>query len=735
MVDIYPRGIIYGKVDINSYMKHGVVVLIIGIVMLVSLSSGAYTEITSSKDDGYMLQSLAPYTWDTFRDATDCNTIDAYLEMILRADNDPYYSWNVFHRYGFVFDTSSLPDGAVINSIQLKFTTTSLFNTLEDSPEWSLIAVPYNPTSNTSASVTTDYDAAFPLSQGATYGVLDSDDMVVGANYITLSNFSWVNTTGYSRIGLMFNDDFYDTEPTVDTSPAGYPNYGFGGASGGHGYLLITYNTTSPYTASFTASDTSGELPLEVVFTDNSIGFPESYPYPTYVIYFGDGSSFSGERQYTGEVWTHEYNYPGVYNVTYIITHNGIGYSDNETITVSQIGGAPAGYQNLEVKVHGLNTAPIDGANVSIYYNGAYKGSDGTSGAGSAYFVVPRNTHVTGTVTHPGYQDTSFTQYVATWDTWTSVTLYADDEIPWTGDEYWTYAVTFRDANTHENLDLVFIDLYTDSDREDLFLSEYRNGGVWTGLLPNNTTFYATASAANYVNLEWSFTLNGASQSVYKDLVPVTYGSLQPVLNIFVYDTGGTALNGVGVTVDSDIDDGFHLTNSTGYARHFCDNLAYGSSRNYTITAQKGGYVTESSTVTVSTQQPTVYIFMEKSAVPTATYTGVYTPVVTPVWSGDGGEPGNIKEQLINTLMTQFGLSQLEANILMGIILTLLCAVTVGGGLASYGSGSGAGVGAMIGAVVGFSGSSIIGFFPIWILIVVIVLVFAAWFMFRGRDE
>src|SRR5690606_30027320 len=64
-----------------------------------------------------------------------------------------------------------------------------------------------------------------------------------------------------------------------------------------------------------------------------------------------------------------------------------------------------------------------------------------------------------------------------------------------------------------------------------------------------------------------------------------------------------------------------------------------------------------------------------------------------------------------------------------------LCSVFVGCGLASYGSGSGAGVGAMIGAVVGFSGSSIIGFFPIWILIVVIVLVFAAWFVFRGRYE
>jgi hypothetical protein len=407
----------------------------------------------------------------------------------------------------------------------------------------------------------------------------------------------------------------------------------------------------------------------------------------------------------------------------------------SDAVLIVEDAGEEASDGNYEVRVAGLDTDPISGALVELWYNGALQHSNTTGSTGTILYDIPPYRTVNGTVSKSGYQNATFSQYINTWDTWSTVILYADDETPGTGDEYWTYAATFRDANTHENLDLVFIDLYTDSDREDLFLSEYRNGGVWTGLLPNDTTFYATASATNYVDLEWSFTINGASQSVFKDLIPVTYGSLQPVLNIFVYDTGGTPLNDAGVTIDSDIDDGFHLTNSTGYARHFCDNLAYGSLRNYTITAEKGGYITESSTVTVSTQQPTVYIFMEKSTVATVTPTGVYTPVVTPVWSGDGGTPGNIKEQLINTVMTQFGVSQLEANILMGIILTLLCAVTVGGGLASYGSGSGAGVGAMIGAVVGFSGSSIIGFFPIWILIVVIVLVFAAWFMFRGRDE
>lgn len=390
---------------------------------------------------------------------------------------------------------------------------------------------------------------------------------------------------------------------------------------------------------------------------------------------------------------------------------------------------------NYEVIVSGLDTEPIEGANVSIWYNGAYQDSELTFASGSAYFVVPPYRFVNGTVTLSGYQTAYFDTYVYPSGSFEIVTLYTDDETPGSGDEYWNYIVTFRDASTLEQITNVFIDVYTDSGRTDLFTSENSPSGVWTGILPNDTIFYFTANAADHIEANWSYTLSGASVSVYKDLIPVAYGSLQPVLNIFVYDTGGTALKDVGITVDSDIDDGFHLTNITGYARHFCDNLAYGSTRSYTITAQKGGYVTESSVVNVSTQQPTVYIFLDRSVATTTTPTAIYTPVVTPEWSGAGGEPGNIKEQLINTLMTQFGVSQLEANILMGIVLTLLCAVVVGGGLAAYGSGSGAGVGAMIGAVVGFSGSSIIGFFPIWILIVVIVLVFAAWFIFRGRDE
>jgi hypothetical protein len=630
-----------------------------------------------------------------------------------------------------LFDTSSIPDDQSVYEAYLNFHVYGMSDQLSPSCVYFNI-VDFLP-ANYESITTEDFDAFSDVAID-TYTIAD---FPVGYYNISIDP-DLIDKTGYSAIGFRIDEDTSNSSIVwkSSSSTALMITSHKSSTAAKRPTLTVNYAASVSVSGVVTGDKDEGDT---ATFTDTVTGYSGGENITYYPELY-----LNGILIWEGEITTTELSdsrdlsisSAGDYSYRAHVNIDDADYYSSWYNWTAEEYTPPATYDyNYEVRVAGLDTNPIDGALVELWYNGSLQYSNTTTSSGVIYYNIPPYRTVNGTVSKAGYQNATFSQYINTWDTWSTVILYDDNETPGTGDKYWTYAVTFRDANTHENLDLVFIDLYTDSAREDLFLSEYRNGGVWTGLLPNDTTFYATASAVNYVDLKWSFTLNGASQSVFKDLVPVTYGSLQPVLNIFVYDTMGTPLNGVGVTVDSTTDDGFHLTNLTGYARHFCDNLAYGSSRNYTITAEKGGYITDSSTVTVSTQQPTVYIFMEKSAVPITTYTGVYTPVVTPVWSGDGGEPGNIKEQLINTLMTQFGLSQLEANILMGIILTLLCAVTVGGGLASYGSGSGAGVGAMIGAVVGFSGSSIIGFFPIWILIVVIVLVFAAWFMFRGRDE
>jgi hypothetical protein len=620
-----------------------------------------------------------------------------------------------------IFDTSGIPDDQTPYSANLTFHSYgNSVATIPTATDWCIVEfIPGNYTSISVNDWNNFLDTAYYTHSAGGY---------THTTYTISIDPSVINVDGYTGLGFMVDVDRSNTEPTWVSG--GSTTLYLNEASSLEIKYAASVSVASEVTGDTDEGDTITMIDTVTGYTGEELINYQPELYLEDILYYWDNVTSSE----TVDSRDYYLNAPGNYSYRCYVNIDGDEYYSPFVNWTAAPYVAPVDY-NYEVRVAGLDTDPISGALVELWYNGALKESDSTGSTGILYYDIPPYRTVNGTVSKSGYQNATFSQYINSWDTFSTVILYADDETPGSAEEYWTYAVTFRDANTHDTLDTVFITLYTDSDRMDEFLSEYRMDGIWTGLLPNDTTFYATASAVDYIDLEWSFTLNGASQSVYKDLIPVTYGSLQPVLNIFVYDTGGTALKDAGVTVASGTDTGFHLTNNTGYARHFCDNLAYGSSRNYTVTASKGGYNTESSTVNVSTQQPTVYIFMEKSTIATATPTGIYTPVATPIWSGDGGVPGNIKEQLINTLMTQFGVSQLEANILMGIILTILCAVVVGGALASYGSGSGAGVGAMIGAVVGFSGSSIIGFFPIWILIVVIVLVFAAWFMFRGRDE
>ncbi|HTY14171.1 MAG TPA: PKD domain-containing protein, partial [Methanoregulaceae archaeon] len=63
--------------------------------------------------------------------------------------------------------------------------------------------------------------------------------------------------------------------------------------------------------AQFTASPAEGAVPLNVTFTDNSIGNPTFFNYD-----FGDGINMTGPYQ------VHTYRYPGVYNVTLTVFKN-----------------------------------------------------------------------------------------------------------------------------------------------------------------------------------------------------------------------------------------------------------------------------------------------------------------------------------------------------------------------------------------------------------------------------
>lgn len=109
----------------------------------------------------------------------------------------------------------------------------------------------------------------------------------------------------------------YKTQDEVNSSPAiGSNGLLYIGSSDGYLYA-IGAKSTAPLTADFTATPTTGETPLTVQFTDQSVGNISSWLWD-----FGDGSTSSAQNP------THTYTSSGNFTVSLTIT--GLGGSDTE---------------------------------------------------------------------------------------------------------------------------------------------------------------------------------------------------------------------------------------------------------------------------------------------------------------------------------------------------------------------------------------------------------------------
>jgi hypothetical protein len=361
---------------------------------------------------------------------------------------------------------------------------------------------------------------------------LDWTFTYVNASYgkilFTLTNF---NNTIFNSVTTNKMTYFYSTSGEKIT-PNRRNRYGLSDlvshqvdfSLGGSGTVPIASGVVyySSYDAEKIANITlnlhSGEAPFTVNVSDSSSGFSEVYPYAYYILDFGDGESFTGDWQYSGEWWKHEYDVPGTYVITYnIVDTDDMVYTDSETITVTDT------IANYYVHVVGLNTAPIGGANVTLWYNGVLQDYEGSSySTGKAYFEVPNYRVINGTVTKPGYQIATFSNYIQNFDTWNIVTLYADNETPGSGDSYGNYIVSFRDALTGDSVPYSNIEVYSDSGYTTLFYDEYSNNeGVYIGLLPMNVTYYYKyPETISYYSQSWSYNLTSSQAYKTVNLVP-----------------------------------------------------------------------------------------------------------------------------------------------------------------------------------------------------------------------
>lgn len=243
------------------------VLLFVGIMLLVGAASAGttYTFYTTNESDGYLRQSAHNSSWATTMTGgtvtaslADANNVGAYLSADLTEDT--YYR---LYRIATIFDTSSLPDGAIPTAATLGLRRYSNAVLLGD----------------TGIGVTKFDNATITGGDWAKFGETRyADDKLISTisssgyknwtlNSIALENISKTSTTGY---GVRLAWDIDNTAPTYAASQASLFYINFADSVTYPPFLEVTIMDAP--TSSFTADYTGGISPLLVNFTDTTTG-------------------------------------------------------------------------------------------------------------------------------------------------------------------------------------------------------------------------------------------------------------------------------------------------------------------------------------------------------------------------------------------------------------------------------------------------------------------------------
>ena len=193
-------------------------------------SGGTPTTVTfyPAAGDGYVYNDNT--NWDTGHDATS-GVVSSYTGTTFYTGNGKASATSYRIRRAFLpFDTSSLPDDAVISDAKLKTYINSKLNNDNDGDDWVTVVQTSQP-SNT-ALANSDFDLAGSINnptEGVDTGERKDITSVSTSAYLTFNlnatGKGWVNKTGFTKLGLREGHDVID-------SP-------FTGTSGQNNYLII----------------------------------------------------------------------------------------------------------------------------------------------------------------------------------------------------------------------------------------------------------------------------------------------------------------------------------------------------------------------------------------------------------------------------------------------------------------------------------------------------------------
>lgn len=200
----------------------------------------------SGAADGHVYKENVS-NWNTIHDATSGTKVGGETMRVQTAKNG---SGNYFiNRVAIPFNTSGLPDNAVISSATLRFYVTGVGNTDNDGNDF--VRVVQTTTNSATDLVDEDYDQIGAI-DNPTAGATDKDISTISneANLsfsLNATGMSWIDKSGWTKLGLREGHDAVDAAPDYEngvtvytssyTDPARQPR------------LEITYTTPTPPSA------------------------------------------------------------------------------------------------------------------------------------------------------------------------------------------------------------------------------------------------------------------------------------------------------------------------------------------------------------------------------------------------------------------------------------------------------------------------------------------------------
>ena len=221
--------------------------------------------------------------WKTVREASSGYaaplSTTGYAAVQWWGSNNP----KEINRMALSFNTSELPDDATVTSAKLKLYVWTLYNAENDGNDF--IRVVQNTTTSSTNLIDDDYDQIGILNN-PTPGASDVDLGAITENsylniYLNSTGLSWINKTGWTKIGLREGHDIMD-DPLNAPGGSGIRIYTSNYDVNYAPYLEVTYAIINQAPIASTGLKTEGETnPLEVF--DNTPEFTAIYNDPNIV--------------------------------------------------------------------------------------------------------------------------------------------------------------------------------------------------------------------------------------------------------------------------------------------------------------------------------------------------------------------------------------------------------------------------------------------------------------------